>query len=773
MIPPPPFALFGWTASVAVPAMLWALGAVSIPVIIHLLSRRRATVVDWGAMQFLELGRRAQRKFQLSELLLLAGRMALLALVALAAARPLLSPTAPAGALVPGAQLSALGPGSGAAASGEPRDVVLVLDGSESMGRIAGGTTPRQRAISWSRSLVKRLPEGSAVALLDSRELVRPLVDLLNYDRAVVDRALAQAPEPRGGSDLAAALVEALRILDGGRNPQRDVIVVSDGQRAAWRPAETTRWGLLRDLYASAQRAGRIVPEIWAVNLEESTPPEGADVGVAELTLDRALVPAGLTVSVRTAVRNAGDAPTERMAELLVDELPVPGSLQRVGPIPPAGQVPLRFETVLNTAGSHRLSVRLRPADDPQAANDESEATVEAAEGLPVLLVDGLPGQGAFQGPTDFMRAALTPAEDAAPAVRARTLPLARFGPETLGEARVVVLASVARLDAAQRDAVESVLGSGGGLLILPGESLDAELYANPDLLKETGWLPAAAGGAKGQLATRRGASAAIAHLDPRSFSGPVMPAFGEGDDPPLARAGLFWYRSLEPVPRAVVSARLDTGDPWLIEKTVGSARVVVLAGTLDARGGTLPANPDFVPWLHTLIFHLAEPGSATRVFQPGEAIRIEVAAAAPKEGVPVDVHTPDGRQVKGELAPRGTHGEIRFTDSAEPGIYRIEPPSSGGPTGPVYVQVASDAREADPARLDKDESIKLSEGWPLHFESDPERLAARVLSVPGGGTRPIWRWLVLLALAGLCLEVLATRRMARSRGLTAEGNGS
>ena len=65
--------------------------------VIHLLSRRRATVIDWGAMQFLELGRRARRKFQLTELLLMLGRMALLGLVALALMRPFWAPK-PAGA---------------------------------------------------------------------------------------------------------------------------------------------------------------------------------------------------------------------------------------------------------------------------------------------------------------------------------------------------------------------------------------------------------------------------------------------------------------------------------------------------------------------------------------------------------------------------------------------------------------------------------------------------------------------------------------------------
>ena len=39
-------------------AMLAGLAGVAMPVVIHLLNRRRDPVVDWGAMQFLELGPR-------------------------------------------------------------------------------------------------------------------------------------------------------------------------------------------------------------------------------------------------------------------------------------------------------------------------------------------------------------------------------------------------------------------------------------------------------------------------------------------------------------------------------------------------------------------------------------------------------------------------------------------------------------------------------------------------------------------------------------------
>jgi len=107
---------------------------------------------------------------------------------------------------------------------------------------------------------------------------------------------------------------------------------------------------------------------------------------------------------------------------------------------------------------------------------------------------------------------------------------------------------------------------------------------------------------------------------------------------------------------------------------------------------------------------------------------------------------------------------EARFHDTAEPGIYRLNPPS-----GPILIAATADPRETDPSPLEPAEAVKLADGWPLQITDD-----ANAAIVWGGGTggarRELWRWLVLAAIAGLCLEVAFTRRLARQRGLVAEG---
>src|SRR5262249_10258584 len=198
-------------------------------------------------------------------------RMALLVLVALALARPFWARSAGA----------AGGESSAAGDDAPPRDVVLVLDGSDSMDRKAAGTTPRAEAVKWARGVLKRLRPGDSVAGLVPGARVGGLAAPPSFDLAKVDAALAGIRSSRGASDLPAALAEAFRVLERTQNPGRDVVVLTDGQRLAWRPGEPARWALLRDLH----RRLPIPPRIWAVNFNGAAKPEGADGSVGPLEL--------------------------------------------------------------------------------------------------------------------------------------------------------------------------------------------------------------------------------------------------------------------------------------------------------------------------------------------------------------------------------------------------------------------------------------------------------------------------------------------------------
>src|SRR5688572_27807432 len=72
--------------------MLMGIGGAAIPLVLHLLSRSRYKSVDWGAMMFLEgyADSRQHQSTRLNQLVLVVIRMAIVALLAVALARPVL-----------------------------------------------------------------------------------------------------------------------------------------------------------------------------------------------------------------------------------------------------------------------------------------------------------------------------------------------------------------------------------------------------------------------------------------------------------------------------------------------------------------------------------------------------------------------------------------------------------------------------------------------------------------------------------------------------------
>ena len=732
-------------------AMLLGLAGATIPVVIHLWNRRNDPVVDWAAMQFLEFSPRERRRLNLDELLLMLARMALLAAVALALARPFWAPRPIEGATADLAGASAKASPGGDSAT--RRDVVLVLDGSTRMARRAGGTTPRDRAVAWARSFVKRLGPGDSVALLVAGDRVRGVVDPPSFDLARVDQALATSPASLGPSDLPSAIGEAFRILEKTGNPARDVIVLSDARRTSWRPGDLPRWALLRDLSARMP----VPPRVWAPTFAVADAPGGPpDGSVGPLALSRAVLTPGLPVEITAAIANAGPGPMTRGVELVVDGVAVPGSSRVIGPIPAGGTLPVTFRAGFAEAGGHLVAVRLAADPDPLPIDDESARPVLVASALSVLLVDGEPGLEPLSGEVDFLRAALAPSGDPSPLVDASSVPLREFKAEDLTSKRVVVLANVDRLGPEMWAALGAFVEGGGGVLIAPGDRLDANAL-NAGAARA--WLPAKVGAIKGDPAKR----SAVAHPAPGTFDGPALGPLGQGATPSLGEADLFAYRVLEPASGASVVARLDTGDPWLVERPSGKGRVAMLAAAVDAEGGTLPVNPDFVPFAHELIAHLAVGAEGPKPTRPGEPLDFLLDPAPPPDVTTLTLTTPSGSKVKRPVERVGGSARVRFADTGEPGIYRLALPGSARF---AYAAVVGDGRDDDPAPLEAPEKDALAKGWPLAFDADPASLADHVLEADLARRREGWRGLILLALAGLCVEVWLTRRMARRQGM-------
>ncbi|MCH8965811.1 MAG: BatA domain-containing protein, partial [Planctomycetes bacterium] len=200
--------------------------AVSIPIIIHLLAKRRFKRVRWAAIDFLIMAEKEnRRRINLQQLILLILRCLAIFLIGLLLARPYMSPTGLAGVF-------------GAEA---PRHRVFILDDSFSMSYTTGATTTFDKA----RSTVIRLLEWSyqeaphdRITLLKTSRPEAPIAGNMILDekqllelRSTIER-LEPSALPSRFDNLLVQLVEGL--LADPQELNTAVYIVSDFQSSDW-----------------------------------------------------------------------------------------------------------------------------------------------------------------------------------------------------------------------------------------------------------------------------------------------------------------------------------------------------------------------------------------------------------------------------------------------------------------------------------------------------------------------------------------------------------
>lgn len=204
------------------PLLLWFLAASSVPVIIHLINRRRHKTIQWAAMQFLlKAARQSRGKKKLRHLLILTCRALAIAALATAAARPFVS--------------GLIGWGGGSIDT-----VVLLLDRSPSMEiRTADGQpTRRQQILEKVRDSMAQL--GSArLVLIDSASSTPQEVP----DPGTLDKLSSTAATDMP-ADFPNLLTKATDYLaeSSGRS---EIWLASDLQSSNWQP-DDERWAAAR-----------------------------------------------------------------------------------------------------------------------------------------------------------------------------------------------------------------------------------------------------------------------------------------------------------------------------------------------------------------------------------------------------------------------------------------------------------------------------------------------------------------------------------------------
>ena len=465
------------------PIFWLGLGLVSLPIIIHLLNRRRFRVRPWAAMQFLlESLRRNRRRLRIEELILLALRCLVLLALALAVARLFSRSDLPG--------------------SSDTHTPVFVLDDTVSMGQKVGSTPIFRAAVDDMIEQIRKLPKSSKVAVLlasapPSAQALFGLDLVENLDPDDLKRRLdAMKPSDRRVS-LADVLAKAARAF-AGKEGDRRLWILSDFRTEDLRPEGQARAIRAEFEALTADRVELVFMDygrkphdnltIKSIKLLDRFAIAHTYIRVAVTVRNNAgqeSARARLTGSVRFA---PGDEYPSRTAGEAGEAMPL--EAQAVDSIPAGASETFICEMKPTRTGAAVLSVAL--GDDELPGDNKAHLVLNIRPALRALIVDGRPeASDPEESESWAYRLALDPNGTGNRGVAAKTVSIDALGDENLSSYDVIALLDVGELtsvpdpDGGPRICpdlrrLERYVRDGGGLVVYTGESLNTTFYNGP-----------------------------------------------------------------------------------------------------------------------------------------------------------------------------------------------------------------------------------------------------------------------------------------------------
>jgi hypothetical protein len=746
------------------PALLFGLAALIVPPIVHLLNRRRFEVVDWAAMQFLQISRKTRQRMVLEQIVLMLLRMGLIAVLVMALAAPVIDLRCVA--RLPGGQRLAR------LAGHADRDVVLIIDGSYSMSYRWNDKTAHDEARAWAGKFLDELAPGDRVAILQAKQRTIPVVGILTGDRAEVRSKLDTMPKPRGGIELFRSVQEACTILQAGFNPTKEIVILTDGQRQGFAdPNALNRWEQL----AQNLPTGTAMPRIWVVNVVPERPGDAPNWLVAPIESNRAVATIGRDVKFKFELQVPREAPAEATDQQTTSELPLPPAkvsfevdgLPAGEKRPPQLRAPsigMEFSQKFSTPGSHLLTAII--GDDALLDDNRRDFAVEVLPTIPVLVVDGDSRAPSTPSGSYFLRLALAPEGDAQPSFQIRRVTIGEFSSQLLTNPigrdagsipRILVLADVPELSSEHCKAIEDYLKNGGGVLVTVGPRCRAESYNEHAYLDGHGWLPARLLEPKGDENAIDKAAIPLLETNVRDGHPALQLLMSEKKEGFLGAYFPRYWRLDASTGAASAIAKLSTGDPLFVERQFGKGRVLMSAVPLDNSWRTnLTRLGDFILLCHEFAYYLASARSKEANLAPGEAIVFRPSDGEPPGGVTIDLPEGPRRRIEVSSWPLvfGDNGEAR-----EAGVYKLTTDS-----GRVqYFVVQPDTNESNLTPCGEADRKAVQAKFPntqIYYETDVAKMMEAIRK--SQNNPELWWLFLLLVIALLTAELAFTRYLAK-----------
>ena len=726
-------------------AFLWGLPLLSVPVAIHLLSRRQQDVVKWGAMQFLLDSRIRRRKmWRLDDLLLMLLRTLAVICIILALARPLWHGTG-------------LGRATG-------RDVIFVWDVSGSMAReLDDRQNSFDRLLSKTSELMDQLGTGDTVrGMITIGRGIWLGSDPLPASSAEKQRLLDELKKvgvTQSSADWDACLNTALRTRPPQAAKARLIVAVSDGQAYGWQQQDEASLKNLSRLIESST-----LPVSIELHNAIGTIPAAHNLAVDKLTTPRQLLGVDETFIAEAEIRNHGQNSVQLVSfKWLLDDDSIGKS--SVGPFAPGQSRQITIKQSALKPGIRRLKCRLELHDNLDGDN-ERILILETIDKVPLLLVDDSTENDPLKSDKGYLLAAVgqdpsgTNPSTGSSVFRVTTVTPKEFATQSLSDFRAVVFANAPDVDDDTVSRLTDFVRAGGGLWMALGDKIQPNVFNDKFYRSGGGLCPWPIESAVGDLIRRED----FATIHPPEKGHPATVLLGDTQRLDVDKVKVFRHFAFATAPaiaQVPVLLQTGTGDPLAIEGFLGRGRVFIQTMPMGVRWSNFPLTQAYVPMVHEWLWYLIQPTAISRNLLPGEPLQIPL---------PQNEHVREVRLKRPNAPPallpihkRGEQSIARSRETFAPGQYEAIVQIEGKADAIQTYQVSRPAEESDLSQWPQE----LTTAWTNTpgLRLDP----LSPLALPSGTAKarpgePIWSTLLGLVVLAILGELWLARRIAGKR---------
>ena len=628
------------------PLYLVGLLAASLPILIHLLNRRKLKRIRFPAVRFILLSqKRISRSYRLRHWLLLALRTLAVVFLALLLANPIFQT------------------GAGLFAGGGPVSLVVVLDNSLSMTWSAEGNGFKQ-AKEAARYLIAALDDGDRAVIIPTN-LTGKEPFRLKGEKEVLFKELERIEISDGTANFSAALTKAYELLNEPAG-QKEIRLITDMGLTGW------------DQFSTSSLK-QYDPSIPLKTIRTGKQQQTLNGSIKEVRLVSQGVGVNLPLRFEATVANFGAAEIkDALVQLSIDGQ---NKEQKLTAIPARGEAAVSFQTQLTQAGAHFGRVTLKK--DGLSGNAAAHFGLEAQDKLKILVVDGDPQTSLVQSESFFLIRALNPAGEQDSSLYLPTVIIAEgLNTASLDPYQVVILCNVSAIPDSLLPKLQNYLRQGGGLFIFGGDRVQFESYNAKLVQSSPPLLPA-------ELREKRlGPEAGGEKINKFDVAHPALKSFSDPILLDSIKSARVWGYSRTAAPGKTALISLANGDPLLIEQKLGAGRIVFLTTSADRDWSDLPVKTAYLPLIQSLTSYLA--GGKRGAMDAG------ITVGNPKEfslppgyvGKSLRIIKPNKQEADVSLAPEKDRAVAVFRDNDRAGIYRLSLPAAAekeSGTPPLY----------------------------------------------------------------------------------------